>query len=675
MEKQSSPEVVQKVVRSLVVSLAPSKEIYNNFHEQKNPPSILRFYVGKKGQRERGDRRYTFLGGKLNPSENLQEGIQREVSEEAGLRFFGIPNQTVIGSWNYSSPKSGNREVLLTYNPVLSCEQITVGDPKMSGVATLKLEELKQLITEGQINGIPLEGHLTLGENGEDKVSMTPDAAQTKDASLLKALGWMGHMEDYLRGRFEKVFNSGNGSISEEQFEKEYETIVSDYMRKGLKVAVRRKKEEGTEQRHTLIEVLDGSYMGKDILYYLPELAVHGMDWSGLDQATEGVKIFVGFLKNTFGDFLQKEGLTSENYGRQMRDPQVLLERKTTTLTNLDRFFRNRLRETFGVNDTDLDEVSEHVQNFFRDLSNEIKVADPKLTKGLHQDFTLLNEVNNANFGYLLSLFSGFDCKENTPQTVILIRFEAGRQLLLLLKDLTGIKHYQEEVTKVKEGRLQTAVNNFFGRVVEEDVIGLDDEQNMRIRIRETGGHRVIVDEKPIKTSTSFLRKSFEERVKDISDFHTVSITFKDRDDNNLENSEFLIDQFQQFLETQFPHTQLTIKDKRSYGTNDYAERQKTERKVDGKRKGSQGSKFVRTKLIYQLGEEKLELIMYPFYSIPDENGKFWGWLETRIDDKDYVVRRLLAGGNGIPSTYDLLFPPDLYPHHFLHKLNAVYHK
>lgn len=445
-------------------------------------------------------------------------------------------------------------------------------------------------------------------------------------------------------------------------------------MRKGFEVAVKKKKEDGLEKRHDLIEALDGGYLGKDILYYLPELAVHGVNWSGLENATEGVKTFVGFLKQTFDGYLQEQALSIEDYRLQMKDPGVSLEKKTSKLNAFDQFFKRKLKEIFNVVDEDLIEVSGYIQNFFRDLSNEMKVADPELTNGLHQDFTLLNEVNNANFGYLLSLFFGFDTKKNTNEADKLIRFEAGRQLVLLLKGLSGIKHYQTEVNKVKEGRLQAAVNNFFGPFLAEDIISLDEKQSMRVKIRRINNQNVIVDEKPIKNFTSFLRKSFEERVRDISDFHTISVTFKDEGENNLRNSDLLIDQFQQFLSENFPNSQLTTKDRRNYGTKDYSERQKEEREVDGKRKGSQGNKFVRTKLIFQLDQEKLELIMYPFYSIPSENGKFWGWLETRRDDKDYIVRRLLAGENGIPSTYDLLLPPDLYPYNFRHKLHAKYH-
>ncbi len=171
------------------------------------------------------------------------------------------------------------------------------------------------------------------------------------------------------------------------------------------------------------------------------------------------------------------------------------------------------------------------------------------------------------------------------------------------------------------------------------------------------------------------MRKSFEEKVDDICDFHTVSVTFTDGN-QNLNNADILIRDFGEFLNEQFPSSQVSTQDRRSYATNDYLVSQSGEKEhvVDGKRKGSQGSKFVRTKLFFELDKERLELIVYPLYSTGGIDSNFWGWLETRIDDKDYVVRRLLAEEKGIPSIYDLLFPSDLYPHHYQHKLGSKYH-
>lgn len=403
-------------------------------------------------------------------------------------------------------------------------------------------------------------------------------------------------------------------------------------------------------------------------------MAKHGVNWTGLERATEGVKTFVGFLKQTFADFLQQQGLTEQAYKDIMENDQIPLEQKTPVFNALNEVIKNKLKITFGVNDDDLEDVMGYVTKFFRDISNEIRVADPNLTKGLYQDFTLINEVNNANYGYLLSLFLGFDTKMNSPEGQEIIRYEAGRQLALLLKSLSGITHYKKEIEKIRSGRLQNALTNFFGPILEEQIIELDEKNKMRVRVRKRGEHTFIVDEKPIKSFASFLRKSFEEKVGDIHDFYTVSITFLDGN-KDINNGNMLISEFDQFLHEQFPSSQITTYDKRSYGTTDYINSQNNqgEQTAKGKRKGSQGSRFVRTKLFFQLDEERLELIVYPLYST-DQKNNFWGWLETRTDDKDYVVRRLLAEENGISSIYNLLFPSELYPHHYQHKLGSHYY-
>lgn len=668
-----APKEIQKIVRSVVVSLADSDEIYQNFIEQQNtPPAILRFYLGIKGQH--ANKRYTLLGGKLNASENWTEGIQREINEEAGIEPLGVPKQTIIGQWRYSSEKSSEREVMLTYNPILPSKKAIIGDPKITEIKALRLEELKQLINEGQFDGIPIEGHLALKESALDHIVIFDVDAQSKNASLSKALAWMDHIEDHLRKRIAALIIQDGKIISQEAFATEYQKLLSGFMRKGIEVAVKNKTAEcNGEMKNELIKALDGGYLGKDILYYMPQLAKYGIAWAGLENATKEVQTFVNFLKGTYNEFLANNNLSVQYYQDLMQGKETTLETKMSVISALDQFFRKRLKEIFGINDHDLDAVHGYVQNLFRDLSNEMRVADPSLTKGLYQDFTLLNEVNNANFGYLLSLYLGFDSKINTNEADTLIRLEAGRQLTLLLKGLVGIKPYQSELNKVRNGKLQIAVNNFFGPIISERVIQLDSNNSMRVKIRQRGDKQFIVDEKPIKSFTSFLRKSFDDRIKDIADFHSISIIFLD-ENHDVAKADLLIHEFQEFLHKQFPNSQQDMRGRRTYGTQEFISAADKHTLVDGKRRGSQGSKLVRTKLIFQLDDEKLELVVYPLYSIPDNDNTYWGWLEKIKDDKDYVVRRLLAGQNGFPSTYDLLFPPDFYPHHYQHKLGSIYH-
>jgi hypothetical protein len=394
----------------------------------------------------------------------------------------------------------------------------------------------------------------------------------------------------------------------------------------------------------------------------------------GMKEAPKSVQVFMNFLKATFDQFLLTQELELDTYKRTMVDFSIPLENKITLLKSLNLFFREKLKSIFNVTDNDLDDVLVKVKNFFRELSYEMRVADSSLTKGLYQDFVLINEVENANYGKLLSLFLGLDTKRNDAHGERLIKFESGRQLLLLLKSLAGIKYYNKiMMTNRDSGRFQEALNSFFSSPTREEIIEIDENQKMRIRIRQRNGIDFIVDEKPFKTFTSFLRKSFYENIENISDFNSVSIVFYNHNQNNINAAKELIDEFMQYLSSQFPGFSVNIEDEKTYGTANF-ENFKLNEKISGKRVGSQSGKLVRTKLIISLDEEKLELTVYPFFSLKETNGNFWGWLEKITDDKNYVVRRLLAGANGIPSLYDLLFPPDLYPHHYSQKLISQYH-
>ena len=679
MEKLK-PKEIQKVVRSLVVGLSSADEIYESFiGEGETPPSVLRFYLAQKGEGK--DSRYTFVGGKIKETESFPEASLREIHEEAGLRYLGIPRQTIIGEWKYLSPKSGSRGVLLTYNPVVpvnSTTEFIIGDPKISKIESLSLKELEQLIKTGEREDIFLENHLADVVSTRDAISILPEEAQARHQSMTKMLSWMSHLEEYLKKRFSEIIFTGDSPISRDEFVVRYQKELGRFMRRGLEVAIKAKPESSLEdeQRHDLIQALDSGYLGKDLLYFLPQIAKKGIDWEGIEMSTEAVKTFVDFMKTTFAQFLDQQQFSEKQYREFMLSKDINLEEKATQINTLNEVFVQKLRDIFGLADNDLEKVIGYIENFYKDLSNEMKIADPKLTQGLYQDFTLVNEVHNANLGALLSLFMGYDMKASSPQSEELIRFEAGRQLVLLLKGLNGLKHYKTETENLKAGRFQTAANSFFGPVIGETIVPLGGESQMRVRIRKWGDRKVIVDGKPTKSFTSYLRKSFEERVGDIGDFHSLSIVILENTD--VEQANFLKEEFVEYLKSQYPSLLcLECGNPNYYGTNDYLQSQtKGEEKIlCGKRTGSQGNRFVRTKLFLELGKERLELIVYPLYSTEGLNENYWGWLEKIIDDKDYVVRRLLAGKKGIPSMFALLLPPELYPYHYLDKLHSDYHR
>ena len=113
----------------------------------------------------------------------------------------------------------------------------------------------------------------------------------------------------------------------------------------------------------------------------------------------------------------------------------------------------------------------------------------------------------------------------------------------------------------------------------------------------------------------------------------------------------------------QYPDSEISIESTKTYGTEDYIADFAKERniKAQGRRPGSQSSRLVRTKVIIKLDNEKLELVVFPLLSTGEKAKKYWAWLETRLDDGRYVRERMFAAKNGIPSLYDLLYPPPLY--------------
>lgn len=683
-----NPEVdkqEQSVVRALLVSLASAKGIYKTLEIGEEDPSILRFYTPIKGTET--DPRFTFFGGKINKEENLEEGIYREINEETAIQSLGIPKLTSIGSWKYKSSQSGSREVFLTYTPILPPNNMIIGDPKISAIKQLSLKQLKELVRTSSLDNIPIEGHLSTCENPIDQVIIDEENKTKRNIAIEKGLSWMGNIESQLLKELKQVAFKNQEIITEKEFIVEYEKILSSFMKEGLNSSSKKRKpleKESMDQKNELIKVLNSGYLGKDLLYYLPKLAQHGFDWNGVEQATEGVQIFTQFLNQVFNDFCQKQNLTETQYQEQLNNPNLTLESRLNLINQLNESFCTQLKKTFKVSDQDLAQALIISQEYFRNLLNDMKIADSNLTKGLYQDFTLLNEVNNANYGTLLSLFLGFDTKVNRPEFSNLIRFEAGRQLILLFKTLSSIKYYQEEVNKVINGRLSTAINNFFGYIDTETIVELDKNKNLRMRKRIANNNKTYyIDEKPvIKSTISFLRKTFEERYEDIHDLLSISVVYPQESqptESQIKRSNSqLIDSIKQFLHKEFPGSRISTDDERSYGTDKYVKWSTGESdqvNVNGKRKGSQSNLFVRTKLYLTLDDETLELGIYPRLTITEPNCPFKGWKERMNDDDDYAIRRVLAGENGMPSFYDLLFPPEFYPHHYYQRLCSSYHK
>ncbi len=715
VEKNNSPKTV---VRSFVVSLASPEELFN---EGKEPKSVLRFYLPIKGSGE--NTRLTLFGGRIGSDEPFEEAMLREIMEELNARPFGIPYQTRIEeSYEYYTPETSQerRRVILTYNPILPLdkEHLKIPDDEIVAVAELTLDQLKYLIETGSIDlktvnliipedkeerfqlenlqntTVPIEGHLTI--NPCEDLEISEEDAEKRNEALRRALEWMTHIENYVRRKINNILNNveKDGRIDQAFFIEEYEKLISYFAKKGLESASGRieyTKKEPEEKRENE-ELKNALKNSRSILYFMPFLINRseiGLNWPGLEEAPEEVRVFINFLTEIFYEFLSTRTnfKSLEEYAEFMQSKNPL-ETKGRLVDELNTFVEKRIEEALGIDNKTLQDAYLRIQEFFRDLSNNMKVADPEIGRQLYQDFVLTNEVNNANLGCLLLLFMGIDTKKNEEDAMKIIRFEAGRQLLLILKAARESPIYDNEVRKIRNGKLQLAINNAFGPILREEIIQIprDGEENplrIRIRIRRWKDREIIVDEKPTKSFTSFFRKAFFKEAEGIKDLTSVSIVFrpKGKNDNPFEDLSFFVFDFLNFLEENFPGSKIEILQVDTYASKNFYENllnsqenglpwENLQIEIKGKRQGSKSSRFVRVKYVIKVDDELLELTIYPYESL-EKYPPYWGWKEVIGDNEYYVSRRMLAGAKGMPSLYDLFFPPELYPHHYEQKVKG----
>ncbi len=690
------------MVRSLVVSLAPAGEIWQA-KEKHQPIPTLRFYLGLKG--DDGNYRLTLLGGKMRPGEVINESALREITEEGSFTPLGLPRQANLGSWEYKIPLQTKnnlppRRATLTYSPVMPINilEAHIGDAKVKQLVTLSYKQLKEAIETGQvtltINGqkqqVPIEEHLAIGQSA---IFSSPEDENKQSESLTEGLSWMEHIDSSLS---KKINSLVEASATFEEFKQKYDRLLSHFMKKGLQAALKFKNKaaKDNEARETadllpdILTILNQGGLGKEVLYYLPQLAKasNPFEWPGLEESPERVVAFIEFFKKILNRFLEDNNFQSP---RQLNEfllsEQLILQEKNRVINHLDNLIRRRLEAKYGLTGGQIAEGLRMAKSFFSSFSINLKQADPNMRQ-IYQDFAFLNEIKNANLGHLLLLFLGFDTKNNPESIWPQLKFEAGRQLLVFLKTIGGLDYYHRHVEAItKENRFQLALNAFFGSVVGDLTIPVGDEK-MITHLRLWGDKKIIVDERPLpKTPDSFIRKAFEEPYEEIVDFFSVSIIFpdpaKEAKDfiDRLNQAPEVILQFVKFLKQQYPDISVEWDGKiRSYGSNDFRQMFEANDVVNvqakGKRQGSHGNRLVRCKAIIKMGNEILELIVYPFINLPDHE-LFMAWQEKIQDDRDYAIRRSLAGSKGIPPIYSLFYPSEIYPQHYHQKINSRYHR
>ncbi len=673
----SSPEVLpkpQQVVRAVVVSLVPKDQLWNTLSTNEDP-NFLSFYIGKK------EGRYTLLGGKVDPNEAKGAAAQKEVIEEAGLTELGLPKTVMIeDSYSYTFSLDGRynktpRDVSLIYSPVLPSVDLDLVGEGILAVEALSLTQFTDLIKTGLHNNIPMEGHLAI--NGVDSAAEFDGPNKIKkNRALTKTIQWMTHIEDWLKKKF---IEQGDFETKAE-FDRFYELLVANMVTNGWNVGEQSAEINRKVEGSKLHEALDEGHHGKDILYFLPFLAKNGLGWEGLGHATEATQIFVEYSKTIFEQFCKENmlGLNGEKLLEILRNPNSRLLEVQGIRVAFDAYVRSQLIADFSLSHAQMMNITVQVHNFLKEVSTELKLAEPALAHmGIYQDASLVNENANASAGTSLLNFLGlFDNKK--AKSAELIQLEAGRQWLFFLKASMGMNHFETENAKMNNSIIQCGVNDFFGGIVEEKDILLSADKVMRINIRELNGVKVIVDEKPRKSFASYLRKSFYERVSDIADFMAYSIILEGNDETDgpgaVERIKAAKSSFMSYLKEQLSpkqganNTYIYETDPKDT-TLSYLETQAES--LEGKRIGSQSPRIPRLKSVIhfspdgkkEVDEDKAEIAWYPFETLAE--GYYWGWTQKIADDANYVARRMLAGSNGLPSFYHLLYPVETYNMHY----------
>lgn len=329
---------------------------------------------------------------------------------------------------------------------------------------------------------------------------------------------------------------------------------------------------------------------------------------------------------------------------------------------------------------------------------NELQQFEPtKQFRLMHQ---LPNEVTNAGLARTLLLAQEVDVKDNFDQWPI-IKNASWEQLTFFLKYL-----FIHESRSTKENQwnhpVQTALNRYFGRIITKShhdfMHPLADISLPKLTYYRLGKPEIplIIDEKANPKSVhSEIRVSFQKSIKKIIDHYSCNVViptifpidgeltlFDLTPQQRVNLIDKILDGFLVYLETEMAQKGETLKVEFDDNTmeNYFRHIKGWPLKGIGDRGGSKGHRIIRRKLALSIGDYSYELAGYPFETFesdPSVSSKtLMGFKEKIEDDAAYAWRRLLDDqrlvvadkqnpGNeivGLPSYYECLFPPPLYP-------------
>lgn len=417
---------------------------------------------------------------------------------------------------------------------------------------------------------------------------------------------------------------------------------------------------------------LNGGNYGVDMLHLLTLLT---QTESAGARTTATALAVQNFLIDTFVVSAISNNLDPDEMFKKIISRDQSPGEMTEILKKMNQSFIEFTAKAFGEHPGYVRSVLREVERFMPDFGELVKVNDPSLSY-LYQAHEERNEVKDA---YLPEL-----CALVYYHPDPLVKFEAGRKLLIFLKALLCKKTYDR---KREEGSKfhSLAINYFFGPVVPGQTHKIKGEGLEHVVAVRSNSNRsedpfvVLVDRKPDKSFESFLRKSFEENPEDINDIVSYGIAFLKLPRNmpqrtpveRIESVQSITEDFLQYLKNQ--GYDVNIKDdKNTYGFfQDALEGDKAMPAGTGKRTGSKGNYILRRKFNSTASKDDarsgVEIGIYPFVNFTDPAVRklgFMTWEDKDADDKAYALRRVLEplkGTEGLRSVYGGFFPPFLY--------------
>ena len=470
--------------------------------------------------------------------------------------------------------------------------------------------------------------------------------------------------------------------------------------KRRLREILRRKMESETK----LIEerMLDGNF-GVDMLRILPLLV--NLDGVEKGKTTRLILSGARLIRDLSEVCFDEDSI--EDIKEYYLNKKATLESKSEKTKSINSQLIATLSSLFGKPQSEIESAWILASRFIPKLPQDVTSVSPKLISSFPLHETGI-DIKLSSIGHIFLLSLGIDAGEHNPKKWKKIKFEALRQMALFLKILFSRPFYEAEIKKAEQHPIKEALKGYF-----QDYDDEDDELSGIYTLPETLGYQpkiyveykkedekegekgkdrrpILLDVKPGKSLTSFIRKAFQINPKEIHDLVSVGIVLPGIIDQSLteENKEEVIEDFiariarieeikrgfESYCKEQFPSYEFNVKtSKTTYKNflNFISGKQITN---EGKRTGSIASRIIRQKIYIEAkhedGEEFIaEITFYPFESLTNlTNGKLMGWAEKVADDPSYKLRRMfnaLQLGNlviGMCSLHELLFPPTIYP-------------